>query len=123
MQDLKWTIKVARDNDAELWWLFSSDGHKFCIGEYPEVEALHAKLSELVGQGNHDGEIDADDERIAEWLTVKEAAEMSGVKAVSIRWACRPENKKIVDAKPHPWRFTKSAFLAWVATRNKRHTK
>lgn len=119
MQDLEWTIKVARNDNGELWWLFSSDGSRFCIGEYSEAEALCDKLCELVENGNHDGEIDGDDERIAVWLTVKQAEALSGISARSIRWACKWGH--IYDARAKPsWHFTKSAFDAWVATRRKR---
>jgi len=119
MENLEWALHPVRDDDgSEMWWLLNSDGHQFCLGEYPEVEALADKLNDLIAQGNHGGELSPDDPRIIEWLTVKEAAEISGESPVTIRWAAR---NKIEGALPRPWRFPKASFDAWMRTgRNKR---
>ena len=119
MENLEWTLHPVRDDDgAEMWWLLNSDGHQFCIGEHHEVIALYDTFADFVNHGNHDGEIDAGDERIIEWITVAQAAEMSGESPVTIRWAAR---NKIEGALPRPWRFPKSAFYKWMRTgRNKR---
>lgn len=44
-------------------------------------------------------------------ITVREAAQQSGLSERAIRWACK--NGRIEGAKPSPWRFSLRSFRRW----------
>lgn len=111
------TIHPVREDDGLIMYrIVPGDGSdSYLIGEFWEVEALCRKLRLLVEQGVHDGFLPPDDERIAQWLTVREAAELSGLRRRTVQWAC--QHGRIEGARPGPWRFTLQAFRRW------RHSK
>jgi len=112
------TIHPVELDEAAEYWLDTGDGELRNLGNLDQVCELHAVLADLIDQGNHGGELPPDDPRIIEWITVAQAAEMSGESPVTIRWAAR---NKIEGALPRPWRFPKASFDAWMRTgRNKR---
>jgi len=120
MENLEWTLHPVRDDDGnEMWWLLRGD-ERLRLGTCLDVVELYEVLFRYIDHGNHDGELDAGDERIIEWITVAQAAELSGESAVTIRWAAR---NKIEGALPRPWRFSKASFLAWMRDGRNKRTK
>lgn len=105
-------VQTCGPDEPPLYYLVPGDEtDAYCVGELWEVRQVLDTLQALVDQGNHDGELDEDDERVAVWLTVKEAAQQSNVSIRAVQWACK--HGRIEGAKPNPWRFSLRAFRRW----------
>lgn len=113
MEKLTFSVHAVIEPDqADKYRLACDDGRSFLIGKMPEVYAAFDALHELVANGTHAGEIAADDPRFAEWLTVRQAAELSGFAYSTVRAAFA--KGQIKGAIRGPWRCAKAALMAWM---------
>jgi len=105
------TIHPVEHGKTAEYWLDSGDGELHSLGDLDKVCELYTALDALIDQGWHGGCLDANDERIATWLTIAEASTATGVPETSLRWACR--KGYIAGARANPWRVTLQAVEAW----------
>lgn len=113
MIGLKFSVRaITESGQADMYLLVCDDGHSFLLGELHEVCAIRDAMTDLIARGTHAGEIEADDPRYAEWLTVAQSAELSGYARQTVRAACAKE--KIKGAIRGPWRCTHAALMRWT---------
>lgn len=115
---------VFDDGDGPMWAVLPDDATDgFIVGEWPEVEAIHAALVRLLESGQADEEISSLDERLGmKWLTVTEAAQAWSVSVDTVRWAARNGRIRGAEKQHGRWRFPQRTFLHWLRShRPKRH--
>ena len=110
-----------------MFAVIPDDGTRgYVIGELWEVEQLRDKLSALLDNGQHDGEVSDLHEQLGfKWLTSREAQALidetgnEHVPISSITHACRAGHIRNAEKAGRDWRFPQMSFLHWYRNRPK----
>lgn len=104
---------VKEDDGLIMYWVNPGDGgDAHLVGEFWQVAELRDRLNDLINDGVHGGELEQYDPLVQEWITVKEASQLTDISARSIRRACTLG--KIEHAEPEPWHFPLRSFRRWL---------